>query len=282
MGKRENFLFLIVSVLVMCILLLQANACFSQALQRITHLTGTQQMRDISVTATASGLTAILTDKNYCGGETGPYYMGYNTYDYTCRNGSYTFQFNPPVSEVKMNFTGLSRSVDYNEELLVYVNGKHYPIPDSGLAMDCEPLANISANGNLTGCNDCSTSGWKDLKIKGPIYSLTVVDSVIFGEPAGALFALWIGYVSLEVDLGDKVHAYKKPNAAGESLIIEAEEVDLKLISIEHPTFGKTEFNGYSDFPYICLNITEFTKGEEYIFEFLVNDVPVKKKIIIW
>lgn len=255
---------------------------FPQAMQRVTHLTGTQIIRDISVSVTPSGLTAILNDKNYCSGETGPYYIGYNTVDYTCRNGSYTFQFNPPVSEVKLNFTGLSRSVDYKEELLVFVNSKHYPMLDSGVAMNCEPLAEISENGNLTGCDECSTSGWKDVHIKGPIYSLTIVDSVIYGEPAGALFALWIGYVGLEVDLGDKVHAYKKPNAAGESLIIEAENVDLKLISIEHPKFGRTEFNSYSDFPYICLNITQFAKGEEYTFEFLVNDIPVTKKIIIW
>lgn len=254
----------------------------AQVLQRVNHLTGTQQIGDISVTSIPAGLTAILTDKKYCSGETGPFYMGYNTVDYSCRNGSYSFQFNPPVSEVKLNITGLSRSSDYNEELLIYVNGKHYAIRDSGVAMECEPLADVSANANLTGCNECSTSGWKGLRIEGPIYTLSVVDSVIFGEPAGALFALWIGYVSLEVDLGDKVHAYKKPNAAGESLIIEADSVDLKLVSIAHPKFGKTEFNSYSDYPYISLNITEFAKGEEYTFEFLVNDIPVTKKIIIW
>ncbi len=253
-----------------------------QILQRVNHLSGSQKINDITVDVTSKGQTAIMWDKKYCNGETGPYFIGYNTVDYSCSNGSYTFSFSPPVSEVKLNFTGLSYSDKYYEEMILYVNGEHYKIKEAGVMNSCEPLAILSPDGNVAGCNECSTSGWNDTRIKGPIYTLTVMDSVFKGEPAGALFALYIGYVSLEVDLGSKVRAYKKPSAAGESLIIEADSVDLKLVSIQNPKGEKTDYHSYSDFPYISINISEFAKGEEYTFEFKVNDMLISKKIIIW
>ena len=254
----------------------------AQTLQRVNHLSGSQTINDITVTVTSKGQTARLWTPNLCGGETGPYFMGYNTVDYTCSNGSYTFTFSPPVSEMKLNFTGLSSSSVYDEEMIVFVNGEHYEIQAVGTLNSCEKLAYLTNSGNFTGCYECSTSGWNDTRIEGPIYTLTVLDSVIKGEPAGALFALYIGWLSLEDDLSTKVRAYKKESAGGFDLIIEADSLDLKLMSIQGTTGEKMVFNSYSEIPYITVDISKFTKEEEYTLELRVDNILLSKKITIW
>jgi hypothetical protein len=255
---------------------------FSQPLQRVTHTTGTQMINDINVTVTSKGMIANLGRPTYCDGNTGPYYMGYNTRDYSCATGSYTFTFNPPVAFVNLNFSGLSTSEHYDEEAIIEVNGHHYPLTEMGKSNNCEDLAALNKSGNLTGCNDCSASGTNGIKVEGPIYTLTITDSVLFGEPAGILFGIWMSYVSLEVDLGSKVCAYKKESASGSALIIEGNEVDLKLISVSGPTGEKSLYYSYSQDPAISIDITTFTKGAEYTFEFLVNDQLISKKLTIW
>src|SRR5688500_17244410 len=213
--------------MIMCI------STFAQAQQQVYYLSGTQRTNDIDVTVTSKGMISILRPGNYCNREAGPYYMGYNTSTYACSTGSYTFTFSPPVAFVTLNFEGLSRSIHYNEEVMIDVNGHHYPLTEQGVKTPCEPLCEITPNGNLTGCNDCSTSGWNGTHIEGPIYTLTVTDSVIFGEPAGVIFGLYLSYVSLEQDLGAKVCTYKKESAAGSTLIIEAtDSVEVRLVSI--------------------------------------------------
>ncbi len=251
-------------------------------MQRVNHLSGSQTINDIVVTVSSTGQTARLWTPNLCNGETGPYFIGYNTIDYTCSNGSFTFTFSPPVSEVKLNFTGLSSSSVYDEEMIVYVNGEHYSIPEPGTLNSCEKLAYLSNSGNVTGCYECSTSGWNGTHIEGPIYTLTILDSVIKGEPAGALFALYMGWLSLENDLSTKVRAYKKESAAGSDLIIETDSLDLKLISIQGPAGDKMEYNSYTTLPYITVDISKFTKEVEYTLELRVDNVLLSKKITIW
>lgn len=254
----------------------------AQSMQRVNHLSGEQIINDIMVTVTSKGQTALLWTPNLCDGETGPYFIGYNTVDYTCTNGSYTFTFSPPVSEVKLNFTGLSSSNVYDEEMIVFVNGNHYDIPEPGTLNSCEKLAYLTNSGNVTGCYECSTSGWNDTRIKGPIYTLTVLDSVIKGEPAGALFALYMGWLSLENDLSTKVRAYKKESAGGFDLIIETDSLDLKLMSIQGPTGEKMEFNSYTEIPFITVDISNFIKEQEYTLELRVKNILLSKKITIW
>lgn len=254
----------------------------AQTMQRVKHVSGSQVINDICVTVTSNGQTAKLWTPNLCNGETGPYFIGYNTVDYTCKNGSYTFNFSPPVSEVKLNFTGLSSSSVYDEEMIVFVNGEHYSIPEPGTVNTCEKMAYLTNSGNVTGCYECSTSGWNGTVIEGPIYTLTVLDSVIKGEPAGALFALYMGWLSLEDDLATKVRAYKKESAGGFDLIIESDSLDVKLMSIQGPGGQKMEFNSYSEIPFITVDISKFTKEEEYTLELRVDNVLLSKKITIW
>lgn len=255
---------------------------FAQPLQKVSHLTGTQQVNDIQVTVIGKGMTPVLRPGNYCNREAGPYYLGYNTTTYDCATGSYTFSFSPPVAFVTLNFEGLSNSKDYYEEVIIDVNGHHYPLYEIGVKTPCEPICELTPNGNLMGCYECSTSGWNGTHIEGPIYTLTITDSVIKGEPAGILFGLYLSYVSLEQDLGAKVSAYKKESASGSSLIIEGQEVDVKLVSVSDVKGTKDVYHNYSQDPFITVDLAGFVAGEEYTFELLVNDQLIHKKLTIW
>jgi hypothetical protein len=278
-GMRYKFIYSFISI---SLLLLTTKSSICQPLHRVTHLSGTQNINNINVTVSSRGMIPNLKKPTHCNGDTGPYYMGYNTYNYTCETGSYTFTFNPPVSFLNLNFSGLSSSSVYHEEVIIDVNGHHYPIAAVGSKNSCEELAALTANGNITGCNECSASGWNNTRIEGPIYTLTVTDSVILGEPAGALFALYMSYISLEEDLGTRVCAYKRESAAGSALIIEGTEVDVKLLSVTGPEGQKDIYYDYSNHPAISIDITNFNKGVEYIFELLINDQLLTKPITIW
>jgi hypothetical protein len=262
--------------------LVAGMAVYAQPLQRVTHLTGTQKINDINVTVQSKGMVPRLGKPTHCNGDTGPYYLGYNTVDYSCATGSYTFTFTPPVAYVNMNFSGASTSSQYNEEIIIEVNGHLYPIQAVGTPNSCESLAVLTPRGTITGCEGCSASGWNGTRIEGPIYTLTVIDSVLLGEPAGILFGLYMSYISLEEDLGSRVCAYKKESASGSALIIEGTDADVKLLSVAGPTGEKDIYHAYSPHPYISVDITGFTKGADYTFELLVNDQLISKKITIW
>jgi hypothetical protein len=265
-----------------CVLYFVGTGISAQPLQRVTHLTGTQKINDIQVTVQSKGMVPRLGKATHCNGDTGPYYLGYNTVDYSCATGSYTFTFTPPVAFVNMNFSGASTSSQYNEEIMIEVNGHPYPIAAVGTPNSCESLAVLTPRGTITGCEGCSGSGWNGTRIEGPIYTLTVIDSVLMGEPAGILFGLYMSYISLEEDLGSRVCAYKKESASGSALIIEGTDVDVKLLSVAGPTGEKDTYYAYCPHPNISVDITGFTKGADYTFELLVNDQLITKKITIW
>jgi len=254
----------------------------AQPQQRVSHTTGTQRINDINVSVTSKGMVPLLKPGNFCNRDVGPYYLGYNTTTYECATGSYTFTFDPPVAFVTLNFEGLSSSKDYHEEVMIYVNGHHYIVAEQGVKTPCEPLAVITINGNITGCNECSSSGWNGTHIEGPIYTLTVTDSVIYGEPAGVVFGMYLSYVSLQEDLGAKVSAYKKESASGSALILEAQELDLKLLSVSDTKGVKDVYYNYSNHPSILIDLANFTSGEEYTFELMVNEQLIHKKLTIW
>jgi hypothetical protein len=141
----------------------------------------------------------VTTNSVYCA-FTLPYFIGYSS---TSGDGSFTFYFLPPVSALSLNFSGISNDVGGTEEVVLYVNGLHYPIPSAGTPNGCDPMAVLSPSGNITGCAGCGVSGWKETVINGPIALLTVKDSVIQGLPNGSIFSLFIctGEVGLEEHL---------------------------------------------------------------------------------
>lgn len=210
-----------------CLLILPVKNILAQSPYHITHIEGTKVVNGISVTVTHKGKIAILGDLDYCNGETGPYYFGYEDKAYSSGFGSYTFQFSPPVSEITINFTGLSADEGLMEEIQVFINGAHYDIPSPGSKINCEEMAVLTPKGNIRPCRGCSISGWKGTLITGPVSSFTVIDTILAGDPAGVLIALYIGDPT-EEDTTEYLTINKIKTsdiAAGKSLIIQSTQL---------------------------------------------------------
>ncbi|HKR04948.1 MAG TPA: T9SS type A sorting domain-containing protein [Bacteroidia bacterium] len=157
-----------------------------QCTNQVTNLSGTSTVNGINVTVTDTGIVSSLT---YCQGTTTPYYVGKNGVP---GNGSYTFSFSPPVTGVTLNFSAISNVSFANEEIYLLVNGLHYAIPTLANMNVCEPMAVLTAAGNIGGCVTCGGSGCSGLDIPGPVSTITVVDSVITGDPNGTVFSIFI------------------------------------------------------------------------------------------
>jgi hypothetical protein len=168
------------------LLIHKVGALSGQCIDQVTHLSGAATVNGTLVTVTPAG--AITSNTAYCA-STLPYFIGYSN---TSGEGSYTFYFLPPVSALSLNFSGITNDAGGAEEVQLYVNGMHYPIPAPGNASGCDAMAVLRPSGNIAGCPGCSVSGWKETIINGPIALLTVKDSVIFGLPNGAIFSLFI------------------------------------------------------------------------------------------
>ena len=172
--------------LVLMITLIPSNS-LGQCTNQVVHLKGSKTINGISVTVNSSGV--VDSFPNYC--KTFPYFIGQDSSSVN-GDGFYTFNFTPAINSVTLNFSGISLSAKHKEEIVLYVNDKHYRIPSAGGLTDCEPMAVLNSNGNINGCFDCSVSGWYGTTISGPIYNLTVLDSVISGTPNGTIFSLFI------------------------------------------------------------------------------------------
>ena len=160
---------------------------YGQCANQVTHINGSKTVNKVAVTVSSSGF--VDTFPEYC--KTFPYLIGQN---YSSANGYglYTFNFSPAINSATLNFAGISHSAKYKEEVVIYVNDNHYRIPSAGGPTDCEPMAVLNSKGNINGCFDCAGSGWYGTTISGPIYELTVLDSLISGTPNGTVFSLFI------------------------------------------------------------------------------------------
>lgn len=158
----------------------------AQCVNQVTHTSDTAIVANSSVSVTSTGCVSV--NSVYCA-STVPYFIGYNGSSCT---GSYTFNFSPAVSGVTLNFSGLSNDPTNNEIVVLMVNNAHYAIPSPGTANACDPLAVLTPNGDVGACNNCGVSGWNGTTIPGPITTLTVIDSVLMGAPAGSIFSLFI------------------------------------------------------------------------------------------
>jgi hypothetical protein len=168
--------------------LLNLATAFGQCTDQVLHSSGSATINGILVTVTSSG--SVDTNSAYCV-NTFPYMVGYNAFSGSL-DGAYHFTFTPAVDSITMNFSGLS-NVPPNQEIIVLtVNGQHYSIPAVGNVNVCDPFAELTASGDITGCLGCSVSGWNGTTITGPISSLSVLDSAISGFGNGALFSLFL------------------------------------------------------------------------------------------
>jgi gliding motility-associated-like protein len=158
----------------------------SQSKQRVTHINGDSIVACVKVNVTSWG----MVDRNLNGcPESGPYNIGFNFFTQTSGNGSYTFTFTPAVDSFVLNISGISY-LDWGKELVrLYVNGQHYSIV-SGSKLNCDALAVLTNDGDITGCYPCGTSAWGDLTVKGSINTLTILDSCAWGYGNGVKASL--------------------------------------------------------------------------------------------
>ncbi len=172
-------------VLITCI----SNSSYAQCItnNQVTQLSGSVVINGINVTVSSSG--NVTNNSSYCT-ETFPYFIGYNPGPGS-GTGSYTFNFSPAVDSVRLNFSGLSNAGGNVERIFLRKNGVHYAIPLPGIANGCDPLAVLTAAGDIEGCAGCGVSGWKGTRIGGPITQMVVVDTVISGTPNGAIFSIF-------------------------------------------------------------------------------------------
>jgi gliding motility-associated-like protein len=187
---RHQFTMTLKKIYLILLLLLPAHA-WLQCTQQVTHLSGTQTVgcTEITVTSTTPYSGSYF---GYCDQSTQPYYIGQDVQSGISGDGSFTFTFNPPVSAATLNFSAISNDEGglFNEMVVLYVNGSHYAVPAVGTPNGCEPLSEITPEGNIAGPG--SGTGFNGLTITGPITTLTVKDSVTLGMPAGDLFSLFI------------------------------------------------------------------------------------------
>ena len=180
-------------VIFLCLTLL-SNGINGQCFNKVLHTSGSEMVNGVNVTVSSEGLVDTII--SFCRRTTSPYFIGVNTAvsSVDSGNGQYNFEFDPPVDSLTLNFSGISYEAGSQEIVILEVNGIHYPIPEVGRDNACGPLADLTPNGNITGCDNCGLSGWSGTSITGPINSLSVRDSVVSGSPRGALFSLFICY----------------------------------------------------------------------------------------
>ncbi|MDA8910385.1 T9SS type A sorting domain-containing protein [Crocinitomicaceae bacterium] len=223
--NRKSIIFKYIILLIGVFYLNEANG---QCLNQVTHISGTSLVNGVNVTVTSQGERDTMT--TYCPLYTQPYFIGYNWSSGISNDGSYTFVFTPPIDSLSLNFSGIGvigNPSAHQEIIKLIINGNHYAIPSVGDSNGCDPLALLTANGNLTGYG-----GMKDLTIPGPINSITILDSVVSGAPVGALFSLFICNSTLTDILdyeANKLSVF--PNPADELLTITGIDIlNAKLI----------------------------------------------------
>ncbi|MBE7174192.1 MAG: gliding motility-associated C-terminal domain-containing protein [Williamsia sp.] len=182
---KQNILYCIV---ITCLLVWGHDVSFAQCNARITHMRGDSLVECINVNVSAKG----VVDTNSAGClSTGPYHVGYNFITPESGDGSYTFTFTPAIHSLTLNFSGVSFISYIGKELVrLYVNGQHYKLSGTSQPSTCNPLAVLTEDGDLTGCDDCGAADWRGVVITGIISTLTIQDSSVWGYGNGTLFSL--------------------------------------------------------------------------------------------
>lgn len=170
----------------MLLALVCSYSSLCQIKHRVTHVSGDSLVACFKISVSSSG----VVDRNMNGcPETGPYNIGYNFTTRISGNGSYTYNFTPPVDSLTLNISGISY-LDWGKELVrLYVNGQHYSNL-FGTKLSCDPLAVLTSDGDITGCYPCGASGLGNITIRGSISTLTILDSCSWGYGNGVKVSL--------------------------------------------------------------------------------------------
>jgi hypothetical protein len=252
-----------------------------QQIVKIDHLSGPKLYKGISVNVTSKGKIETL---QYCGDDTGPYYLGYNYANPQCGDGSYTFSFSQPVSEITVNLSALSHSGSYDEEARFYINGVHVNVTNLGTPNGCgEGLCILTSEGNVLPCRDCSGSGVNGLKFKGEIKTFTIECKIISGEPMGFVAGIWFNAkpVENEVTLVNYSLKYEESTAGPTKLVVIEGDLENAILTItdkngmRYPLFYRTVEKNR-----IVLDLCDLRKGE-FNLEIKNGDKIENQKLLI-
>ncbi len=160
---------------------------------KVTHTSGTQIVGCTQVTVTSSG--SASTHGLICGNA--PYFIANSA-----SQGSYTFNFNPAISGVKVGLSAVNHGNGGPEEVSFYVNSAFYPISAPGPANPfCGPQVVITPTGTVQGCINCGPC-YGDIIINENMTSLTVENILLSGIRTGVIFSLWLCCPTCPTDAG--------------------------------------------------------------------------------
>lgn len=218
----------------------------AQCTDQVTHLQGSQVIDGINVTVTSTGIADEFW--TYCA-ETFPYWVGADDNGFcgsgNTGTGSYTFQFDPPIAGAVLNVSGISLIGIHAEQMRLFVNGSHYAIAAPGSVQSCDPLADLTPDGDIAGCANCGVSGWGGTPVYGPITTLTVQDTVLSGSPGGAIFSLFIcatGPMDVAGPMQEPVPV-PYPNPAMDELFIDLGNVDPRNVMLFNAAGSSVPFD---------------------------------------
>ncbi len=266
------------------LIILPTIAGFSQSHKKVTHFEGTKTVNGVEVTVNCIGATDSL---DYCDGDPAPYFIGYDGLTDQSGNGRVIFNFSEPVTDIVMSFAGTSDIDNHYEEVIVYINGNHYRLSPKNKVNGCgEELATVNEKGHLVGCRDCSVSGWSGTRIRGPIHSVMVIDTVIRGTPNGTVFSLLIGppvseqIKPVENTLTNYFQTMEE-GSAGKELVIESEQLENTAITIKDAN-GKYITIHYQliEPNKVVIDISDLTKGE-YLLELKLNGKLESQRFLV-
>lgn len=259
------------------IFLLVSGFVQAQCPDKIEIHSGTLLINGINVTVTpTSTYSSISTSCN----SASPYYIG-------TQIGSgisgYKFDFNPPTNAVTLNFAGLDNLGSNVEEVQIYVNSSHYPVPSVGTANECGSVATITASGNLRACVGCTSQGWNGTTIQGPISTITVSDQTISGNTGGSLFSIFICEAALNANqILPNPEIIVSPNPAKDFLSIRLPKNDNPFSFILFNSLGQKIITGKECSPIETnVNVESVLSGIYYLEITTGNNVTSVQKIII-
>lgn len=170
----------------------QAQCTYSQVL----HTTGTEQVGCSEVTVSSTGMVynGYNIDPN-C--QYGPFIIGNGA------TGSYTFNFSPAISGIKINVNALDNHIFGKEEMKLYINGSFYFLTNSGNPNICYDHAIVSPTGTLIASPLFGLGSASDIDINTSISTLTIEDTWLsLPNPAGIFVSLYICCANCATDAG--------------------------------------------------------------------------------
>lgn len=240
------------------------NSLRAQCANQVMHTQGTENVNGIEVSVSSFG--SVDTSTTYCPEVTQPYFIGINFTTGSVADGSYTFEFNPPINGLTLNFSGLSNMPPNSELITLSVNGAHYPLTEAGTDNGCDELAILSDEGNVEACEGCSVSGWRGTEISETISTLTVKDSIINGIPAGALFSLFICEAqTTNTDESQTLDLEVYPNPAQNILNITGKELIGSKLTVIDMHGQQLSIDPHIDSDQISLNISHLPAGVYFL-----------------